>query len=97
MSGWRQRPLQVTQLFYAAQDAYVTRHACIVMAGWLVAPPSLDSPEIQEKLDHFKEVVVKENPKYEGPNLKRYFDFNPVLPPRLKRLVKKVVQSIDSE
>ena len=67
------------------------------MARWLVELPSLDSPELQESLDHFKEVVLDEKPKYGGTNWGTFFNFNPVLPRDMRRLVKRVVQSVDSK
>ena len=94
-SGWSQRPLQLNQLFYAAQDAYVTRHACLIMACWLIEKPDEADPSIKEKLESFQKVVVEERPQYAGDKWKNFFCYNPRLPEskNARQMVKKMVKS----
>lgn len=94
-SGWAQRPLQLAQLFYAAQDAYVTRHACLIMARWLIEKPDEEDPSIKEKLESFQKVVVEERPQYAGDKWKNFFRYNPHLPGNeyTRKMVKKMVKS----
>ena len=98
MSDWTQRPLGHKQLFYAAQDAYVTRIVYIGMARILLTKPPVT--ELKENMELVKKEVnsravqrgKRSTDDANAQRWKAFFQYNPVLPSTLQPIVADSVK-----
>ena len=98
MSDWTQRPLGMKQIFYAAQDAYVTRQVYIGMARILLMKPNIN--QLKDNLELIKKDVIlravqrgkKSTNKTNNQRWNAFFEYKPVLPAELKTIVHESIE-----
>ena len=87
MSDWSQRPLEWGQLFYAAQDAYVTRKAYVIMARWILE--SADGSKVRDNIAAMEKDYYQEHSSKQSRNWKGYFVFSI----RVNKGLREVIQN----
>ena len=93
-----QRPLGTKQLFYAAQDAYVTRQIFKGMVRILFEKPNIQ--ELIPKLELIKNDVLlsamqrgkRSTKKANNQRWKDYFKYKPSLPEELREIVEQSIR-----
>ena len=93
MSDWSQRPLDRGQLFYAAQDAYVTRKVYVIMARWILE--EMDSSKISDNIALLQKNYVDDNPSKGGRGWKDYFVYSTQVNKKAKDMIQKSVMTCE--
>ena len=93
MSDWSQRPLDRGQLFYAAQDAYVTRKVYVVMARWILK--EVDSSKISGNIALLQKDYLDEHPSKQGRGWKDYFVYSTQVNKKARNMMQKSVMTCE--
>ena len=93
MSDWSQRPLEFGQLFYAAQDAYVTRKTYVIMARWIL--DSVDRSELEENIALMEKDYYQADPSKRNKDWKKYFVYSIRANKKLRRVIEESVKTCE--
>ena len=91
MSDWSQRPLEWGQLFYAAQDAYVTRKTYVIMTRWILE--AADGSEVEKNIAAMERDYNQEHPSKRSRDWKGYFVYSIQVNKELRRVIQTSVMT----